>query len=198
MGTIEDLWRARALAREPRPFLTWVSPDQRTELGGAAFANWVEKAANAFRDELQLGPGGEVSLAGGSHWTTAVAALAAWRNGAGIALTSSADRAVSIDDVLDVLDSPDEFRPDDVDPASRALEVGEEWWDQERLATAAAQAASRDRLLTTELVAPHGLVEGLLGALAGGGSLVVADGLDPEAIERLAATERVARRLDPS
>ena len=55
---------------------------ERIELSARVLANWVAKAANLLRDDLDAGPGSVVLLDLPPHWRTLYWALAAWSVGA--------------------------------------------------------------------------------------------------------------------
>ena len=56
----------------PRPIVTYVGPEGRTELSVVTLANNVAKAANLLRDEYDVEPGDAVRLALPVHWQTTV------------------------------------------------------------------------------------------------------------------------------
>ena len=55
---------------------------ERIELSARVLANWVAKAANLLRDDLDVGPGSVVLLDLPPHWRTLYWAFAAWSVGA--------------------------------------------------------------------------------------------------------------------
>ena len=55
---------------------------ERIELSARVIANWVAKAANLLRDDLDAGPGSVVLLDLPPHWRTLYWAVAAWSVGA--------------------------------------------------------------------------------------------------------------------
>ena len=55
---------------------------ERIELSARVLANWVAKAANLLRDDLDAGPGSTVLLDLPPHWRTLYWAFAAWSVGA--------------------------------------------------------------------------------------------------------------------
>ncbi len=55
---------------------------ERIELSARVLANWVAKAANLLRDDLDVGPGSVVRLDLPPHWRTLYWAFAAWSVGA--------------------------------------------------------------------------------------------------------------------
>lgn len=79
---------AGARLRGQRPFVTFVdeTTGERTELGWASLENWSAKAANLLVEELVLGPGDVLATDLGTHWTSLVLLVAAWRAGVILAL----------------------------------------------------------------------------------------------------------------
>ena len=80
---------APAGGRRPRPPRVTVYDDtdsptrgERIELSARVLANWVAKAANLLRDDLDAGPGSVVLLDLPPHWRTLYWAFAAWSVGA--------------------------------------------------------------------------------------------------------------------
>ncbi|GAA2739421.1 hypothetical protein GCM10009867_35420 [Pedococcus aerophilus] len=71
---------------------------ERIELSGKVLANWVNKAANALQEELDVSPGSTVRLDLPPHWRSVYWALATWSVGATVVTgTPSSDEQ---DDVL--------------------------------------------------------------------------------------------------
>lgn len=68
----------------PRPALTWIGPEGRTELSGRVLANWIIKAANHLADEIALDSDGALHLDLPPHWKRLVLALAGWLLGADV------------------------------------------------------------------------------------------------------------------
>lgn len=66
-----------------RPAVTLVDRrrGERTELGCATLANWADKTANLLVEDLELSAGDELTVDLGSHWTTLVILMGAWRAG---------------------------------------------------------------------------------------------------------------------
>ncbi|MFL6098426.1 MAG: TIGR03089 family protein [Actinomycetales bacterium] len=89
-----------------RPRLTWYdeapgpTQGERIELSGRVLTNWVAKAANLLRDELDIGPGSLVAVDLPGHWRTAYWLLASWSVGARVetGLCQSRPDAVVTDD----------------------------------------------------------------------------------------------------
>jgi len=75
---------------------------ERIELSARVLANWVAKAANLLRDDLDVGPGSVVVLDLPPHWRTLYWALATWSVGACVEVprhrtTPDADEALPLD-----------------------------------------------------------------------------------------------------
>jgi hypothetical protein len=70
------------------------SDGSRREQGFASLAGWVAKGAHLVRDELGLGPGDELGLAGPACWPVAAVALAAWWVGVTLIPAEAAEVAV--------------------------------------------------------------------------------------------------------
>jgi hypothetical protein len=66
----------------------------RQEQGFASLAGWVAKGAHLLRDELGLGPGDGLGLAGPVSWPMATVALAAWWLGVTLIPAREAEVAV--------------------------------------------------------------------------------------------------------
>jgi len=66
----------------------------RHEQGFTSLAGWVAKGAHLIRDELGLGPGDELGLAGPACWPIAAVALAAWWMGVTLVPAEGAEVAV--------------------------------------------------------------------------------------------------------
>jgi len=66
----------------------------RHEQGFTSLAGWVAKGAHLIRDELGLGPGDELGLAGPACWPVASVALAAWWVGVTLVPAQAAEIAV--------------------------------------------------------------------------------------------------------
>src|SRR5436190_19387991 len=96
--TFPELLAAR-LADDPGQPLVTAYDDttgERTELSVTTYANWVNKTANLFTDELGLDPGDTVLLDLPAHWLVPVFLGAAWTSG----LTVTADADVPHDVVV--------------------------------------------------------------------------------------------------
>ena len=85
---------------------------ERIELSGKVLANWVNKAANALQEELDITPGSTVRLDLPPHWRSVYWALAAWSVGATVVVGTS---AAGEDDLLVTTDA--EVAADSSSPA---------------------------------------------------------------------------------
>jgi len=99
---------------------------ERIELSARVFANWVAKAANLLRDDLDAGPGSVVLLDLPPHWRTLYWAFAAWSVGAcvevpGHRTTADAGHGAAADAASPA--TPDIVVTDAVDVASIAPEA---------------------------------------------------------------------------
>ena len=95
-ATFPDLLLGR-LGRDPaQPLVTAYdeSSGERTELSVTTYANWVDKTANLFTDELGLDPGETVLLDLPEHWLVPVFLGAAWT--AGLAVTTDPELPHSV------------------------------------------------------------------------------------------------------
>lgn len=72
------VWRERAAAGGPRPFLTFLdeATGERVELSYTTFGNWLAKTANLIQDDLMAQSGDRIAVTAPPHWTTAVWAVA--------------------------------------------------------------------------------------------------------------------------
>ncbi|MGL4174830.1 MAG: TIGR03089 family protein [Dermatophilaceae bacterium] len=87
---------AALVASDPgRPRITWYDDTdgptrgERVELSARVLANWVAKAGNLARDELDVEPGTVVRLDLPPHWRTLYWALAVWSLGAVVEIPGS-------------------------------------------------------------------------------------------------------------
>lgn len=80
------VWRFRAAAGGPRPFVTFhdAARGERVELSYQTFGNWLAKTANLVQDDLGAQYGDRVVLSAPPHWVTAVWAVAPLLAGAGV------------------------------------------------------------------------------------------------------------------
>ena len=92
---------------------------ERIELSARVLANWVAKAANLLRDDLDAGPGSVVLLDLPPHWRTLYWAFAAWSVGACVAVPAHRTDAAAADGAP----TPDVVVTDDVDVAEGADEA---------------------------------------------------------------------------
>lgn len=200
---------ADALAKlGPAPFLTHYDSDSRIELSGVTFANWVAKTANLFED-LGGDPDEPISLGLAEthpgHWVTIVWTAAAWLAGTEVIPGVAPDAAFAVvgpgdarrgvesvacslhplgrgfetppagaTDYFDVFAQPDAAFPADEDRAPRDV-----------------LPRSDRKLFVNPAWSPEFVADVLLAPMLGGGSSVVAVGLDEAAVERIRETERV-------
>ena len=77
-GDFTQVWRARAAAGSPRPFLTFLdeATGERVELSYVTFGNWLAKTGNLIQDDLMAQPGSRIAVTAPPHWITAVWAVA--------------------------------------------------------------------------------------------------------------------------
>lgn len=112
--TPAGLIAALATSDPTRPRLTWYdeapgpTQGERIELSGRVLTNWVAKAANLLRDELDIGPGSLVAVDLPGHWRTAYWLLASWSVGARVetGLCQGRPDVVVTDDPADWPGSP--------------------------------------------------------------------------------------------
>ena len=99
---------------------------ERIELSARVLANWVAKAANLLRDDLDVGPGSVVVLDLPPHWRTLYWAFAAWSVGACVEVpdhrtTADGDQGAPADAAS--ASTPDVVVTDAADVASAAPEA---------------------------------------------------------------------------
>lgn len=197
---------------------------ERTELGVAAAANWARKTANLLIEEFGAGPGALVGVVPFSHWTAPVIALGAWVTGAGLTTSEqalawfamegeapeaarplvlvgrgmggrcTADPAAAgaaFGYAETVLGFADQVEADAADEYAWACADGGERTTMGELLAASPTA---DRVLLAHPPVGAAWCDAVVGALAGGGSLVLAHRLDGDRLARLCEQERVTRR----
>ena len=99
---------------------------ERIELSARVLANWVAKAANLLRDDLDVGPGSVVLLDLPPHWRTLYWAFAAWSVGACVEVPThrtSADAGAGPASSAAATAVPDVVVTDAVDVAAAASEA---------------------------------------------------------------------------
>jgi uncharacterized protein (TIGR03089 family) len=100
---------------------------ERIELSARVLANWVAKAANLLRDDLDLGPGSVVLLDLPPHWRTLYWAFAAWSVGACVHVpghrTGPDAGQLAPADAAGSVSPPDVVVTDDADVAAAAPEA---------------------------------------------------------------------------
>jgi uncharacterized protein (TIGR03089 family) len=203
------------------PFLTYYDDEtgERIELSAVTTANWVAKTANLLVDEYDLEAGETVAIGLPPHWLGVVWALATWS--AGAALTSKTgtlaitgpDFAVrgeretiasallplggrfrepipeGIQDYgAEVYNHPDLFVP--FNPPTADSPAYDELTHADLIGTAEPIA---DRILTTRDLTTRDGIKVVIGAIIGGGSIVLCRHLDATKLDRRVADEKVDR-----
>lgn len=204
----------------PAPLITYYEGDARVELSGVTFSNWVMKTANFFDDlggesdePLALGladtrPGHWVSLIWqAAMWFAGGHVVAGVPEGAGFTVVGPDDArrgdvtvACSLHplglgfdaapagcvDYADVLAQPDAAvagMPSPSDPA----------WGDHSYADLSSVEGRSDRVLFSEPTCSwEFLRDALVAPLLGGGSSVIAVGLDEERVREIAVAERAS------
>jgi acyl-CoA synthetase (AMP-forming)/AMP-acid ligase II len=201
---------ARELRRDgARPFLTWYddATGDRVELSVATTANWAAKIANYMADELDVQPGGDVTIDPALHWTTAMALLGAWVAGGHVhfgapSTLEFAPDAMGVGLSRLVGGQPDEVVVPVVVSAEPALTIGPRTWSHAELGEAAAHGAqthgmdASSRVLSTRpLDTVDGLDAGLLVPLAAGGSVVLVANVDSSKVPERVTAERITHSV---
>ena len=96
---------------------------ERIELSARVLANWVAKAANLLRDDLDVGPGSVVLLDLPPHWRTLYWAFAAWSVGACVEVPGHRTTADAGHDAAGSTATPAVVVTDAADVASTAHEA---------------------------------------------------------------------------
>jgi uncharacterized protein (TIGR03089 family) len=99
---------------------------ERIELSARVLANWVAKAANLLRDDLDVGPGSVVLLDLPPHWRSLYWAFAAWSVGACVevpAHRTSPDAGPGVAGPATTAELPDVVVTDGVDVTAVAHEA---------------------------------------------------------------------------
>lgn len=195
---------------------------ERTELSGTTTANWVAKTGNLLVDELDAEPGVRVHVALPTHWLRTVWLLATWAVGGTVvddraevfvAGPGDLDRASDarhrvasalhpfatpfpapptghLDLGVVLAGQPDAFVPfDEPTPETPAVEVTGLALTHAELETAVAPSSGRILLTPDSLARDASTV---LGAMLGGGSLVLVSNATPADLQRLAEQEQAA------
>ncbi|MFF1823730.1 TIGR03089 family protein [Kribbella sp. NPDC058245] len=206
------------------PFLTYYDDEtgERIELSAVTTANWVAKTANLLVDEYDLEAGETVAIGLPPHWLGVVWALATWSAGAALTSKTGAlaitgpDFAVrgeretiasallplggrfrepipeGIQDYgAEVYNHPDVFVPFDAPTADSP--AYDELTHADLIGTAEPIA---DRILTTRDLTTRDGIRVLIGAIIGGGSIVLCRHLDAAKLDRRVADEKVDRVLE--
>jgi uncharacterized protein (TIGR03089 family) len=220
---LPELFAAAVRRDGARPFLTYYddTTGERIELSALTTANWVAKTANLLVDEYDVEAEDTVAIGLPPHWLGVVWALATWS--AGASLTSgTGDIAITGPDFgirgeretvasallplggrfreplpdgihdygAEVYNHPDVFSPYDAPtPTSPAYD------DLTHADLIAAAEPVTDRILVTRTLTDRTGLALLVGAVAGGGSIVLCRNLDTAKLERRVTDEKVDRVL---
>jgi len=102
------------------PLLVWHGPNQeRVELSGRVFDNWVAKTANLLAEEFDAGPGTVVRLSLPLHWKSLALALGVLHTGATVSVAGAAEDSGEADIVAS--DAPNEAA--ELEPAAEVISV---------------------------------------------------------------------------
>ena len=197
-----------------------VATGERTELSGTTTANWVAKTANLLVDELDADPGVRVEIALPMHWLRTVWILAVWAVSGNIVESDGDVLVAGPDDLTrpsharhrvasalrpfatpfpiapaDHLDlgvalpgQPDAFFPlNEATADTPAVDLADLTLTHGELESAVPPSSER-RLVTAASLGRD--VRGVLGALCGGGSLVLVNNATPTDLDRLASQEQ--------
>jgi uncharacterized protein (TIGR03089 family) len=103
MATPPDVLAAMLRTDPARPRVTFYEDTdgptrgERIELSAKVLANWVNKAANALQEELDVAPGSRVLLALPPHWRSLYWALAVWSAGGTVVVDRSGAEGTGAD-----------------------------------------------------------------------------------------------------
>jgi uncharacterized protein (TIGR03089 family) len=102
------------------PLLVWHGPNQeRVELSGRVFDNWVAKTANLLAEEFDAGPGTVVRLSLPLHWKSLALALGVLHTGATVSVAGAAEDSGEANIVAS--DAPQEAA--ELEPAAEVISV---------------------------------------------------------------------------
>jgi uncharacterized protein (TIGR03089 family) len=221
---LPELFAAAVRRDGASPFLTYYDDEsgERIELSAVTTANWVAKTANLLVDEYDLESEETVAIGLPPHWLGVVWALATWSAGAALTSKTGAlaitgpDFAVrgeretiasallplggrfrepipqGIQDYgAEVYNHPDLFVPFDAPTADSP--AYDELTHADLIGTAEPFA---DRILTTRDLTTRDGTRVLIGAIIGGGSIVLCRHLDAAKLDRRMADEKVDRVLE--
>ncbi|HEX3897741.1 MAG TPA: TIGR03089 family protein [Mycobacteriales bacterium] len=169
MTTPADLL-TRELRRDgSRPFITWygAAAGERVELSLATTANWVAKIAGYVEDELDTYADQPIVIDPALHWISAVAVLAIWSAGAEVSTDPTAEGErleLPLDPMGMGLSRLVAAYPDSYSPVAPS--------GSDEVSAVAGAVPEGARVLTALPLTASGMVLGLLGPLAAGGSVV--------------------------
>ena len=196
---------------------------ERTELGVAAAANWARKTANLLIEEFGTGPGALIGVVPFGHWTAPVIALGAWVTGAGLTTSEQASVWFAMEEAPEaarplvlvgrgiggrctadpaaagavfgyaetVLGFADQVDAEEADAHAWAVADGDE---RTTMGDLLAAPPTADRILLEHRPFSAPWCAAVFGALAGGGSLVLAHRMDGDRLANVCEQERVTRR----
>ncbi|GER23843.1 acyl-CoA synthetase [Zafaria cholistanensis] len=102
------------------PLLVWHGPNQeRVELSGRVFDNWVAKTANLLAEEFGAGPGTVVRLSLPLHWKSLALALGVLHTGATVSVAGAVEDSGEANIVAS--DAPEEAA--ELEPAADVISV---------------------------------------------------------------------------
>ncbi|WP_380167482.1 TIGR03089 family protein [Jannaschia sp. R86511] len=203
-----------SLQADPRPRLTWYGEGgSRVELTGRVLAQWVAKTAHLLAEEADVVPGSRVAVRLGADWRAPVLRLAAWYLGAQVDEASDDDDRTPDVVVVREDDADREARAGAVvvvvaaaalpgpvrDLPAGAVDYGAEVSAQPDQPPAPGPATVLRLALTDArrvLLGPERPPQHAVAVWAGGGSVVLHTGLDPQALQRVAAQENVDPDVD--
>jgi uncharacterized protein (TIGR03089 family) len=185
--TPSDLLTRQLRLDGSRPFITWYgeAAGERVELSLATTANWVAKIAGYVEDELDTYSSEPIVIDPTLHWITAVALLAIWQTGAALSTEVAGDGErleLPLDPMGMGLSRMVAAYPDSYSPVAPS--------GSDAVSVAIGAVPDGGRVLTALPLTGDGLVLGLLGPLAAGGSVVYSPA-DAAGLAERAATERI-------
>jgi uncharacterized protein (TIGR03089 family) len=219
-ATLPELFAAAVRRDGGRPFVTFYddASGERVELSYATTGNWVAKTANLLTDELGLETGETIRVALPPHWLGIVWALSAWSCNAALT-TGDGDLAIVGPDTLDVRGNRGTVASALLPLGGRfgeplpegVLDYGAEVYNHGDLFVPLdpprPDSPASDDQTHADLIADAEPIDGriltrantittVVGVLKGGGSIVLCRNLDPAALDRRVADEKVDSVVD--